>query len=156
MRCRPPRHRPRHTPAHQGDSAGLADGREAVATGLVFTQEDGSWLHPGKVTDLFVPLQRKSEAKKACKAARKAKDKAKAQAQEKAKRKKSEKQGTEPLRSRIAHASHPRNPDRVTRHAPSNTKPQVSGYLTWGFSEPPSGFEPETYALRVRCSGQLS
>ena len=22
--------------------------------------------------------------------------------------------------------------------------------------EPPSGFEPETYALRVRCSGQLS
>ncbi|CAG7641813.1 hypothetical protein SBRY_30576 [Actinacidiphila bryophytorum] len=26
-----------------------------------------------------------------------------------------------------------------------------------GFTmEPPSGFEPETYALRVRCSGQLS
>lgn len=24
-----------------------------VDTGLVFTQEDGSWLHPGKVTDLF-------------------------------------------------------------------------------------------------------
>ncbi|EST38891.1 hypothetical protein N566_04885 [Streptomycetaceae bacterium MP113-05] len=24
-----------------------------VNTGLVFTQEDGSWLHPGKVTDLF-------------------------------------------------------------------------------------------------------
>ncbi|CAG6398535.1 hypothetical protein SCOCK_70219 [Actinacidiphila cocklensis] len=24
------------------------------------------------------------------------------------------------------------------------------------FREPPSGFEPETYALRVRCSGQLS
>lgn len=34
--------------------------------------------------------------------------------------------------------------------------PQVRG-LTWGFTlEPPSGFEPETYALRVRCSGQLS
>ncbi len=28
--------------------------------------------------------------------------------------------------------------------------------LTWGLKEPPSGFEPETYALRVRCSGHLS
>lgn len=27
-----------------------------VDTGLVFTQEDGSWLHPGKVTDLFERL----------------------------------------------------------------------------------------------------
>ncbi|MET8324664.1 site-specific integrase [Streptomyces sp. NPDC005181] len=27
-----------------------------VETGLVFTQEDGSWLHPGKVTDLFERL----------------------------------------------------------------------------------------------------
>ncbi|MCP3758366.1 site-specific integrase [Streptomyces sp. TBY4] len=27
-----------------------------VNTGLVFTQEDGSWLHPGKVTDLFERL----------------------------------------------------------------------------------------------------
>lgn len=24
-----------------------------VETGMVFTQEDGSWLRPGKVTDLF-------------------------------------------------------------------------------------------------------
>ncbi|NJP43236.1 tyrosine-type recombinase/integrase [Actinacidiphila epipremni] len=27
-----------------------------VETGLVFTQEDGSWLHPGKITDLFERL----------------------------------------------------------------------------------------------------
>ncbi|RDG38228.1 integrase [Streptomyces corynorhini] len=27
-----------------------------VDTGLVFTQADGSWLHPGKVTDLFERL----------------------------------------------------------------------------------------------------
>ncbi|WP_406410031.1 tyrosine-type recombinase/integrase [Streptomyces halstedii] len=27
-----------------------------VETGLVFTQEDGSWLHPGKITDLFEHL----------------------------------------------------------------------------------------------------
>ena len=27
-----------------------------VDTGMVFTQEDGSWLHPGKVTDLFERL----------------------------------------------------------------------------------------------------
>ncbi|MBQ0827344.1 tyrosine-type recombinase/integrase [Streptomyces sp. RG38] len=27
-----------------------------METGLVFTQEDGSWLHPGKVTDLFERL----------------------------------------------------------------------------------------------------
>lgn len=27
-----------------------------VDTGLVFTQEDGSWLHPGKITDQFVRL----------------------------------------------------------------------------------------------------
>lgn len=35
-------------------------------------------------------------------------------------------------------------------------KPQVTASESWGDSEPPSGFEPETYALRVRCSGQLS
>ncbi len=29
-----------------------------VNTGLVFTQEDSSWLHPGKVTDLFECLGR--------------------------------------------------------------------------------------------------
>lgn len=27
-----------------------------IDTGLVFTQEDGSWLHPGKITDLFERL----------------------------------------------------------------------------------------------------
>ncbi len=32
--------------------------------------------------------------------------------------------------------------------ATRNEKHQVTGYVTWGFSEPPSGFEPETYALR--------
>ncbi len=47
-------------------------------------------------------------------------------------------------------------PCRVTRHAPNSRKTQVRGYLTWVLSEPPSGFEPETYALRVRCSGHLS
>ncbi len=31
-------------------------GRPWADTGLVFTQEDGSWLHPGKVTDLFERL----------------------------------------------------------------------------------------------------
>ncbi|WP_330320453.1 site-specific integrase [Streptomyces clavifer] len=31
-------------------------GRAWVETGHVFTQEDGSWLHPGKVTDLFERL----------------------------------------------------------------------------------------------------
>ncbi len=35
-------------------------------------------------------------------------------------------------------------------------KPQVTGHVTWGFTEPPVGFEPTTYALQVRCSGQLS
>jgi hypothetical protein len=29
-------------------------------------------------------------------------------------------------------------------------KPQVTGYVTWGFVEPPVGFEPTTYALQVR------
>lgn len=28
-------------------------GSARVDTGMVFTQEDGSWLHPGQVTDLF-------------------------------------------------------------------------------------------------------
>ena len=31
-------------------------GHAWVETGRVFTQEDGSWLHPGKVTDLFERL----------------------------------------------------------------------------------------------------
>lgn len=36
-------------------------------------------------------------------------------------------------------------------------KPQVTASENPGAStEPPSGFEPETYALRVRCSGHLS
>jgi len=39
-------------------------------------------------------------------------------------------------------------PDRVTGYALSNTKGQVIGCMTWPSGEPPSGFEPETYALR--------
>ncbi len=34
----------------------LAWGKAWVDTGRVFTSEDGSWLHPGKVTDLFERL----------------------------------------------------------------------------------------------------
>ncbi len=45
---------------------------------------------------------------------------------------------------------------RERRAMPEQHKAQVTGYVTWAFSEPPSGFEPETYALRVRCSGHLS
>ena len=33
---------------------------------------------------------------------------------------------------------------------PGNTKPQVTASESWGFAEPLSGFEPETYALRAR------
>ena len=63
---------------------------------------------------------------------------------------------TKPLRSRIAHASRLAAPGRVTRHALNREKPQVTASESQGFPEPPSGFEPETYALRVRCSGHLS
>jgi hypothetical protein len=35
------------------------------------------------------------------------------------------------------------------------TEAQVNGGLTWAFGEPPSGFEPETYALRARQSVPL-
>ncbi|MEU7661917.1 hypothetical protein AB0B60_26030 [Streptomyces lincolnensis] len=41
-----------------------------------------------------------------------------------------------------------RHNGHVTRHAPSKEKPQVTASESWGSSEPPSGFEPETYALR--------
>ncbi|MFE1787197.1 tyrosine-type recombinase/integrase [Streptomyces sp. NPDC059525] len=40
----------------QQDADRLEWGSAWVNTGLVFTQEDGSWLHPGKVTDLFERL----------------------------------------------------------------------------------------------------
>ncbi|WP_327670802.1 MULTISPECIES: site-specific integrase [unclassified Streptomyces] len=44
----------RHRKQQESDRA---EWRSAwVDTGLVFTQEDGSWLHPGKVTDLFERL----------------------------------------------------------------------------------------------------
>lgn len=131
--------------------------------------------HVGKsaaeATAKLVPLQRKAEAEKAArKAAKKEKarkaaakeadaskggkpkeDKAKAQA--KAAKKATRRKPTKWVPSGSAHASltqaTSRQPCRVTRHAPSNRKPQVTGYVTWGSSEPPSGFEPETYALRV-------
>ncbi|MGW2276388.1 tyrosine-type recombinase/integrase [Streptomyces sp. NPDC001770] len=44
----------RHREQQQADRE--AWGPAWVDTGLVFTQEDGSWLHPGKVTDLFERL----------------------------------------------------------------------------------------------------
>ncbi|MFE5910685.1 tyrosine-type recombinase/integrase [Streptomyces wedmorensis] len=44
----------RHRERQEADRAEW--GPAWVNTGLVFTQEDGSWLHPGKVTDLFERL----------------------------------------------------------------------------------------------------
>ncbi len=44
----------RHRKQQEADRAEW--GSAWVETGLVFTQEDGSWLHPGKVTDLFERL----------------------------------------------------------------------------------------------------
>ncbi|MFK0143714.1 tyrosine-type recombinase/integrase [Streptomyces griseus] len=44
----------RHRKQQEADRAEW--GSAWVNTGLVFTQEDGSWLHPGKVTDLFERL----------------------------------------------------------------------------------------------------
>ncbi|GAA3065808.1 tyrosine-type recombinase/integrase [Streptomyces roseofulvus] len=44
----------RHREQQEADHAEW--GSAWVNTGLVFTQEDGSWLHPGKVTDLFERL----------------------------------------------------------------------------------------------------
>ncbi|MFC1228516.1 tyrosine-type recombinase/integrase [Streptomyces sp. Sce081] len=44
----------RHRKQQEADRAEW--GSAWVDTGLVFTQEDGSWLHPGKVTDLFERL----------------------------------------------------------------------------------------------------
>src|SRR5690606_22193290 len=47
--------------------------------------------------------------------------------------------------------------DRLRAPAdPEQRKRPGHGRVTWPLSEPPSGFEPETYALRVRCSGHLS
>ncbi|RXS70982.1 integrase [Streptomyces sp. TM32] len=44
----------RHRERQEADRAEW--GSAWVETGHVFTQEDGSWLHPGKVTDLFERL----------------------------------------------------------------------------------------------------
>lgn len=46
----------------------------------------------------------------------------------------------------LTHAS-PRHPGRAPHHAPSRAKPQVTGYVTGGLSEPPSGFELESHTL---------
>ena len=43
----------------------------------------------------------------------------------------------------------PAGPDEAP-HTKRKKKAQVTGYVTWGFSEPPVGFEPTTYALQVR------
>jgi integrase len=44
----------RHRKQQEADRAEW--GSAWIETGLVFTQEGGSWLHPGKVTDLFERL----------------------------------------------------------------------------------------------------
>lgn len=49
----------RHRKQQEADRAEW--GSAWIETGLVFTQEDGSWLHPGKVTDLFERLVAASE-----------------------------------------------------------------------------------------------
>ncbi|MEU9013910.1 transposase [Streptomyces sp. NPDC048479] len=56
----------------------------------------------------------------------------------------------------FGHRSATGGPQRRFRAGPSlrhkakgKEKPQVTASESWGFSEPPSGFEPETYALRV-------
>ena len=50
----------------------------------------------------------------------------------------------------------PRGPLPRPPSHPLTTKAQVRAHLTWASPEPPVGFEPTTYALQVRCSGQLS
>ncbi len=50
-------------------------------------------------------------------------------------------------RSPSAHTSHPTAPP-CDAPCSRQQKTPVSDYLTWGSSEPPSRFEPETYALR--------
>lgn len=64
--------------------------------------------------------------------------------------------GTQPGR-------HPPGPWTAEQHAPSaaaasvkSKSPRSRRVSPRAFTEPPSGFEPETYALRVRCSGHLS
>ena len=49
-----------------------------------------------------------------------------------------------PLALRKAPPTGPDEPPNTKR----KKKPQVTGYVTWGFSEPPVGFEPTTYALQ--------
>jgi integrase len=49
----------RHRKRQRADREAWASGW--VDTGLVFTQEDGSWLHPGKITDRFERLVASSE-----------------------------------------------------------------------------------------------
>lgn len=50
---------------------------------------------------------------------------------------------------------------RYGRPSPSTVNAPViinrsQGRLAWSYSEPPVGFEPTTFALQERCSGQLS
>ncbi|WP_202234301.1 hypothetical protein [Actinacidiphila reveromycinica] len=46
----------------------------------------------------------------------------------------------------MTHSIEARRTQRDGKEPSGKQKPQVSEYLTWGFVEPPSGFEPETYA----------
>lgn len=111
-----------------------------------------------EATAKLVPLQRKTEAEKARKAAEKAREKAKARA--KAKKKSGRKKPKSRARSRSSHASLtqtvPTASPSPDAGRPRKPKGQVTPYVTWLLREPPVGFEPTTYALQVRCSGQLS
>ena len=49
-----------------------------------------------------------------------------------------------------------RDPDEVAEAVVTPITQGETGIGPAMLMEPPSGFEPETYALRVRCSGQLS
>jgi hypothetical protein len=43
----------------------------------------------------------------------------------------------------------PQRSSRSVLAASRHKEVQLTGYVTWNSSEPPPGFEPETYALRV-------
>ncbi|MFF3542322.1 hypothetical protein ACFYXD_10730 [Streptomyces platensis] len=101
--------------------------------GHVLTQEDGTWLHPGKVTDLFARLiaasglpplwlhdLRHGAANLTLAAGIGVGIKTV-----------SATLGRSPRRRPPDRPAHTRPPGPVTHHAPSNAKGQVTGYVTW-------------------------
>ena len=113
--------------------------------------------HVGKssaeATAKLVPLRCKSEAekaRKAVKAAQKAKEKAKAQAkaEKNQARKKPKKQSTEPLRSRIAHASRPTAPQPRDPSRPEQHKRPGHGRCDLAFEGAPCRIRTDDYALQ--------